>query len=46
MIVPFDHSGPSASHDISQIQIARIRTTAALFSALAKESTKDAGDEG
>jgi len=47
MIVPFDHSGSSASRDIFQIQIARIRTTdSTLLSALAKESTEDGGDEG
>jgi len=47
MCVPLDHSGPSASPDISQIQIAHIRTTAsALSSALANQSTEDGGDEG
>jgi len=47
IIVPFDHSGSSASRDISQIQIARICTTAStLSSALAKHSTEDGGDEG
>jgi len=40
-------SGPCVSRDISQIQIARIRTILnALSSPFAKESTEDGGDEG
>ena len=41
------YSIPSASHVISQRQIARIRTTAsALSSPLARDSTENGGDEG